>query len=66
MFIWDGKGHVFALANKNEIARLEKSLMESFFKGKCALRKKYLRNNLMEYADMRLPIDLKSEIANAI
>jgi hypothetical protein len=54
----------FALANKNEIAGLAKSLMERLFKGKCALKEEMQREgdvNVVEYSDMKSEIDLKYE-----
>jgi hypothetical protein len=37
------KDDIFALANKNELSRLAKSLMERLFKGKCALTEEMQR-----------------------
>jgi hypothetical protein len=46
----------FALADKNEMARLTKSLMERIFKGKCSLREEMQReghlNVAVEYTDV--------------
>jgi hypothetical protein len=67
--MWDGKGRLFAFADKNEIARLAKSLMERLFKGKCALTKEMQRGDVnvaVEYSDMKSETDLKSELAKAM
>jgi hypothetical protein len=57
------------LANKNEIARLAKSLMKGLCKGKCALTEEMQREEdvkVVEYSDTKSETDLKYELAKAI
>jgi hypothetical protein len=54
-----------SLANKNEIARLAKLLMERLFKGKDALTEESV-DVVVEYSDMNSETVLKSELAKAI
>jgi hypothetical protein len=68
LFVWDGK-EMFFLANKTEIARLAKLLMERIFKGKCVLTEGMQREedvNVVEYCDMKSETNLKSELKNNI
>jgi hypothetical protein len=54
LFIWGGR--LFALANRNEIVQLAKSLLERLSTGKCALTEETQRedvNAVMEYSDMK-------------
>jgi hypothetical protein len=69
LFIWGGKRRLFALAKKNEIARLAKSLLERLFKGNCALTEEMKGEGVdvfVEYSDIKSETDLKSELAKAI
>jgi hypothetical protein len=57
------KDDFFALANKNEIARLAKSLMNRLFKGKCTLTEEMQSDddvNVVEKSNMKSETDLKS------
>jgi hypothetical protein len=66
--VWGGKVRLFALADKPEIARLAKSLMERLLKGKFALAGETQGEgdvNVVECSHMRSQTDLKSELAEA-
>jgi tetrahydrodipicolinate N-succinyltransferase len=63
------KDYFLALANKNEIARLAKLLIERLFKEKCALTEEMQGedvNVVAEYSDMKSQTDLESVLAKAV
>lgn len=58
----------FALSNKNEIARLAKSLMERLFKGTFTAKvpREEIKDVLTESSDIKSESDLKCELTKAI